>query len=154
MDGYNCLIWNICLFLEDRRKLYASVLKGVVGVYGMTVALTPNFDELKDVCGSDDLKDCFKFLFIQEDTQNEGFIREVAEWSNGLRAKMVKFVEMIEEGQTFNQHDVAAMDGLECLNEAQRTIEEILEAVGALLNVLRIARAEKRRHVMVMEVHD
>ncbi|PWA45576.1 hypothetical protein CTI12_AA516450 [Artemisia annua] len=115
---------------------------------------TPKFDELKDACGSDDLKDCFKFLFVQEDTQNEGFIRKVSEWSNGLREKIVKFGDLMDEGQTFSHFDVAAMDGLECLIEAQATNGEILQAVVRLLDVLRQARAQKRRHVMVKEVHD
>ena len=49
--------------------------------------------------------------------------------------------------------DVPAMDGLQCLVEAQATNGVILRAVVALLDVVRRARAEKRRHVMVMEVH-
>ncbi|PWA90303.1 hypothetical protein CTI12_AA059180 [Artemisia annua] len=102
---------------------------------------TPNFDELKDACHSDDLKDCFKFL-------------KVSEWSNGLREKIVKFGELMDEGQSFSHFDVAAMDGLECLIEAQATNGEILQALVRLLDVLRQARAQKRRHVMVMEVHD
>lgn len=115
---------------------------------------TPNFDELKDVCGSDDFKDCFKFLFVQEETQNEGFLKKVEEWCNGLHEKVRKFGDLIEEGQVLSHFDVPAMDGLQCLVEAHATNGVILRAVVALLDVVRRARAEKRRHVMVMEVHD
>ncbi|PWA84210.1 hypothetical protein CTI12_AA161230 [Artemisia annua] len=59
---------------------------------------TPNFDQLKDICGSDQIKDCFKFLFVQEETQKEEFIRKVVEWSDGLHEKIGKFGEMLEEG--------------------------------------------------------
>ena len=56
---------------------------------------TPNFDELKDICGSNEIKDCFKFLFGQEETLNEGFIRKVVEWCDGLNEKIAKFRELL-----------------------------------------------------------
>ncbi|PWA59914.1 hypothetical protein CTI12_AA385230 [Artemisia annua] len=118
------------------------------------MALTPNFDELKEICGSNEIKDCFKFLFGQEETENEGFIRKVVEWCDGLHAKIGKFGEMLHEGQTFNPLDTAVADGMKCLVEAQARNGVILQAVLRLLDVLREARGEKRRHVMVMEVHD
>lgn len=118
------------------------------------MASTSNFDELKSICGSDEIKDCYKFLFGQEQTLNEGFIRKVIEWCDGLHEKIAKFGEILEEGEMFSVSDVAAADGLECLVEAQATNGVILQAVLRLLDVLHEARAEKRRHVMVMDVHD
>ena len=118
------------------------------------MASTPNFDELKAICGSDEIKDCFKFLFGKEVTLNEGFIRKVTEWVEGLNEKVAKFRDLLDEGQTFNLFDTAVADGMECLVEAQANNGVILQAVVHLLDVLREARAEKRRHVMVMEVHD
>ena len=118
------------------------------------MAATPNFDLLKAMCGSNEIKDCFKFLFGQEVSENEGFIRKVIEWSDGLHEKIGKFGEMLDEGESFSLFDPAAADGMECLVEAQARNGVILQAVMHLLDVLREARAEKRRHVMVMEVHD
>ena len=115
---------------------------------------TPNFDELKAICGSDELKDCFKFLFGQEETLNDGFIRKVIEWSDGLNEKIGKFGELLQEGRFLSIFDPATDDGMECLVEAQAMNKAILQAVVRLLDVLREARAQKRRHVMVMEVHD
>ena len=43
---------------------------------------------------------------------------------------------------------------MECLVEAQANNGVILQAFVRLLNVLRAAREQKRRHVMVMEGHD
>ena len=54
----------------------------------------------------------------------------------------------------FSLVDVAAAHGKECLVEAQTMNGVILQAVARLLDVLYEARAQKRRHVMVMEVHD
>ncbi|PWA74701.1 hypothetical protein CTI12_AA251300 [Artemisia annua] len=115
---------------------------------------TPNFDELKDICGSNEIKDCFKFLFVQEETEIKGFIRKLVEWCDGMHEKIAKFGQMIEEGQTFSDFDVGAWDGMECLVEAQARNGVVLQAFLRLLDVMREAREEKRRHVMVMEVHD
>lgn len=118
------------------------------------MALTPNFDELKQICGSDESKDYFKFLFVQEEAENEGFIRKTVEWCDGLHEKIAKFGAMLEEGQRFIHFDVAHWDGMECLVQAQARNGVILQEFLRLLDVLREARKEKRRHVMVMEVHE
>ena len=115
---------------------------------------TPNFDELKAICGSDESKDYFKFLFVQEETENEGYIRKIVEWCDGMHEKIAKFGAMLEEGQRFSDFDVAHWDGMECLVQAQARNGVILEAFLHLLNVLREARDEKHKHVMVMEVHE
>ncbi|PWA80307.1 hypothetical protein CTI12_AA196930 [Artemisia annua] len=115
---------------------------------------TPNFDELKDICGSDESKDYFKLLFVQEETENEGYIRKTIEWCDGMHEKIAKFRAMLEEGQRFSHFDVAHWDGMECLVEAQARNGVILQAFLHLLDVLRAARDEKRKHVTVMEVHE
>ena len=118
------------------------------------MAATPNFDELKAICGSNEIKDCFKFFFVQEEAENEGFIRKLVEWCDGMHEKIAKFGEMLEEGHSFSHFDVLEWDGMECLVEAHARNGVVLQAFLRLLDVLRQAREEKRRHVMVMEVHD
>ncbi|PWA58988.1 hypothetical protein CTI12_AA395510 [Artemisia annua] len=61
---------------------------------------------------------------------------------------------MLEEGQRFSHFDVAHWDGMECLVQAQARNGVILQAFLRLLDVLREVREEKRKHVMVMEVHE
>ena len=114
----------------------------------------PNFEQLKEMCGSDQIKDCYKFLFLQEQSEHEGFVRKVTEWCDGLHGKIQKFGEMIEEGQSFSDFDVAVADRMECLVEAQATNGVILQALINLLDVVREASPEKCRHVMVMEFHE
>ena len=46
-----------------------------------------------------------------------------------------------------------ACDGMQCLVEAQAKNGEILQSLLTFLDLLREARAEKQRHVMVMDVH-
>ncbi|PWA78574.1 hypothetical protein CTI12_AA167070 [Artemisia annua] len=115
---------------------------------------TPNFDELKGICGSNESKEYFKFLFVQEEAENEGFIRKVIELCDGMHGKIAKFGAMLEEGQRFSHFDVAHWDGMECLVQAQARNGVILQAFLRLLDVLREAREEKRKHVLVMEVHE
>lgn len=107
------------------------------------------------MCGSDEIKDCFKFVFIQEESELEGFVRKVTEWRNGLHEKIANFGELIEEGQgRFSDFDVPAADGMECLVQAEARNGVFLEAVTNLLDVLLEAIPEKRNHGMIMEVHD
>ena len=113
----------------------------------------PNFDEVKHFCGYDDLKEGFNFLFIEEEIQNEGFIRKLSEWCYGLRQKVMKFANRVEEGWSFSHSNVAAMDGIECLVEGQATNGVVLWVVVGLLDVLCDSRVEKRCHVIVMEAH-
>ena len=144
------------VFYTYISDLHLCVSLTVVSYIFLSIVLKNGFHSKlwwAKICGSDDLKDGFKFLFIQEKAQTEGFIMKVSEWCHGLRQKTVKFANMVEEGRSFSRFDVAAMDGMECLVEAQATNGVVLRVMIGLLDALRDARAEKRRHVMVMEVH-
>ena len=37
------------------------------------MAATPNLNEIKEACGSNDLADCYKFLFSHNKTEEVGF---------------------------------------------------------------------------------
>ena len=114
---------------------------------------TPKFDELKAICGSNQSKDYFKYLFVQEEGEIEGLIRKVVDWCDGLHEKIAQFGAMLEEGHHFSRFDVPHWDGMEYLVEAQARNGVMLQAFLRLLDVLRNAREEKRMHVMGMEVH-
>ncbi|PWA89238.1 hypothetical protein CTI12_AA111910 [Artemisia annua] len=114
---------------------------------------TPMFDQLKAMCGSDESKDYFRYLFAQDEVENEGLLRKIVALCDGLHDKIAQFGAMIEEGQRFSHFDAAHWTGMECLVEAQARNGVVLQAFVRLLDVLREAREEKRRHVMVMEGH-
>ncbi|PWA40811.1 hypothetical protein CTI12_AA559550 [Artemisia annua] len=114
----------------------------------------PNFEQLKEVCGSDELKDCFRFIFAQDESENEGLVTKITELCNGLRQKISKFADLIDEGQCISHFDATACVGLECLVKAQARNGDILQALIGALDLTRANRDEKRRHVMLMDVRD
>ncbi|PWA80508.1 hypothetical protein CTI12_AA195630 [Artemisia annua] len=114
----------------------------------------PNFEELKEVCGSNEFKDCFKFIFAQDESENDGMVMKITELCNGLRQKISKFADLIDEGQCISHFDATAQVGLECLVKAQARNGEILQALIGALDLARAIRDEKRHHVMLMEVRD
>ncbi|PWA63136.1 hypothetical protein CTI12_AA357340 [Artemisia annua] len=114
----------------------------------------PNFEQLKEVCGSNEFKDCFKFVFAQDESENYGLMAKIADLCNGIRQKSSKFADLIEEGQCISHFDATACVGLECLEKAQARNAEILEALVGALELASAARDEKRQHVMLMDVRD
>ncbi|PWA88424.1 hypothetical protein CTI12_AA120490 [Artemisia annua] len=114
----------------------------------------PNFEQLKEVCGSNELKDCFKFVFAQDESENDGLIAKITDLCNGVRQKISKFADLIDEGQCISHFDATACVGLECLEKAQARNGDNLQALIGALDLARAARDEKREHVMLMDVRD
>ncbi|PWA99301.1 hypothetical protein CTI12_AA009980 [Artemisia annua] len=118
------------------------------------MASIPKFEQLKQLCGSNELKDCFKFFFVQEESETDRLITKITEWCNGLHVKIANFADLIEEGRTLTYFDVRLYGGLESLVQVQAKNGEILRALLVVLDVARAAKAENHRHVMMMEAHD
>ena len=118
------------------------------------MAGTPNFEQLKDACGSGELHHAFQFLFLQEEAENDGFIMLLGEKCDDVRRRMDKRRELLEEGENFSPMDPVAGDGLECIEEAQEKDDEILAALIVVLDLAREARVEKRAHVAKMEKYN
>ncbi|PWA92259.1 zinc finger protein [Artemisia annua] len=93
------------------------------------MVVTPNLNELKDACGSEDLSDAFKFLFSQEMTEDEGFLIRTGEECNQLRAKIEKREHNITETKTFGTFHDAATKAWDCLVETQEREEQRLRAL-------------------------
>lgn len=74
---------------------------------------TPNFDQLKEACGSDELHHAFKFLFIQEQGENEGFIMLLGKKCDDVRRRLERRTELLEDGRRFSPFDDVATDGLQ-----------------------------------------
>ncbi|PWA80262.1 hypothetical protein CTI12_AA198260 [Artemisia annua] len=114
----------------------------------------PNFEQLKEVCGSDELKDCFKFIFAQDESENNGLILKLIDLCNGLRQKISKFADLIDEGQCISHFDATARVGLERLVESQASNDVILQGLIRALDSARAVRDEKRENVRLMDVRD
>lgn len=112
---------------------------------------TPNFDELKKDCNSDRLEHCYRFLFMQEAAENEGFITLIDEECDDARRRMQKRRLLLQEATTFSLFNSVSVDGQLCMREAQNKDSQILAALIGVLDLAREAREERRRHVVTME---
>ena len=73
---------------------------------------TPNFEQLKEVAGSDELHHRFQFLFTQDQAENEGFIMLLGEKCDDVPCRIEKRREFLEEGRCFSPFNPVAGDGL------------------------------------------
>ena len=112
---------------------------------------TPNFDELKNDCNSDRLEHCYRFLFMQEAAENDGFITLIDEECDDVRRRMQKRQFLLQEARAFSLFNSVSIDGQLCMREAQNKDGQILAALIAVLDLAREAREERRRHVSTME---
>lgn len=122
-------------------------------VYKQKMSLTPKFDELKEACGSDKLHHALRLLFLHEEAYNEGLILLLSEECDDLRARIGKR-ELLQEGGSFSRFDPVAVNGIQCLQEAQSKDFQLLAALVVLLGLVHETRVEKRRHVVTMEQYD
>ena len=114
----------------------------------------PNIDQLKWECGSNQLKHCFKYLFVQEWNENEALIIYVGQKCADLETKIERRDELIQEAQSFGPfHDVAT-DGADCMIQTQQRERDILGALIGVLDLAREGRAEKEQHVGLMDLKD
>ena len=115
------------------------------------MAFTPNFDELKEQCNSNRLEHCFRFLFMQEASHNDGFITFLEEECEEVRRRMRQQRALLQEGKRLSPFDPVSVDGLQCIKEALYKDGQLLAALVVVLDLARDARDEKRAHVSVME---
>ena len=114
----------------------------------------PNINHLKQQCGSNQLKHCFKYLFVQEWNDNEGLITYVAQKCAELEEKIATRDELIQEAESFGPfHDVAT-DAADCMVQSQQRDQDILAALHVVLNLAREGRVEKQQHVGLMDLKD
>ena len=114
---------------------------------------TPNFEQLKEACGSNEIRHCFQFLCLQEEGDNERLITHLTGICDDIRRKIAKRRELYEEGLSFSPSRVTA-DGLHCMEEDQCNDGRILAALVTAVDLAREARVHKRRHVATMNQHD
>ena len=115
------------------------------------MAFTPNFDDLKERCNSNRLEHCFRFLFMQHASHNDGFITFLEEECEEVRSRMRHQRALLQEGKRLSPFDPVSDDGLQCIKEALYKDGQILSALFVVLDLARDARDEKRAHVSMME---
>ena len=101
---------------------------------------TPNFGKLKNDCNSDRLEHCYRFLFMQEAAENDGFITLIDEECDDVRRRMQKRQFLLQEARAFSLFNSVSIDGQLCMREAQNKDGQILAALIAVLDLAREAR--------------
>lgn len=116
---------------------------------------SPNLDELKDLCGSDKLHKCFKFIFSQEIPLNEVMIQCLGEKRDELRISVDKRTKRMAEVLDLNfDEEEAAADGYESLEEVQVMERRLLESLSAILVDLRALVSKKEEAIADMDYYD
>ena len=94
----------------------------------------PYLKELQDMCGSEKLHDCFKFLMIQEIPINEENMRNVAAVRDDIRMNVEKRSERREEvfDLCFDQVE-AAGDVLDSLHDIQVIEKHLVESLASVV---------------------
>ncbi|PWA84136.1 hypothetical protein CTI12_AA161690 [Artemisia annua] len=111
-----------------------------------------NIDHLKELCGSNQLQHCFKYLFVQEWREIEDLIRYIGQKCASLEGNIERRAQLIQEGESFGPfHDVAP-DAVECMGETQQREQDILAALMCVLDMAREGRTEEERHVGLMDL--
>lgn len=116
---------------------------------------SPNLDELKDMCGSDKLHKCLKFLFSQEIPLNEIMIQCLGEKRDELRISVDKRTERMAEVLELDfDEEEAADDGYESLHEVQVIERRLLESLSAIVVDLRALVSKKQEAIADMDYYD
>lgn len=114
------------------------------------MAATPNLDELKEACGSEDLSVAFSFLFSHEIIDDEGFLIRVGEECNQLRAKIIKRDQNICELESLGALTEADSKTWDCLVETQERGIWRLRHLTSILVEAREGVVEKKAYVTTM----
>ena len=115
----------------------------------------PCLKELQDICGSDKLHDCFKFLMIQEIPINEENMRNVAAVRDDVRMNVEKRSERADEvfDLYFNQVE-AAGDVFDSLNDVQIIEKRLVESLASVVADFQRLIALKKETIEKMEKYD
>ena len=61
---------------------------------------TPNFYELKSACNSDRLEHCFRFMFMQDASENDRFVTVLEAEYEALHQRLFKYGQLVQEGRS------------------------------------------------------
>ncbi|PWA34614.1 hypothetical protein CTI12_AA617360 [Artemisia annua] len=111
------------------------------------MADTPNIDELREACGSDELSHVFTFLQSQDITEDECFLIRIGDDSTQLRAKLDKRNDTIDEAFSFGPDNEVAKAGEDCLVESQVRDHRRFDLMAQLLLLTREGIEEKKAHI-------
>lgn len=112
---------------------------------------TSLLNELQDMCGSNKLHKCIKFLYSQEVPLDEAMIMWLGEQRNELRRNVDKRTERMTEVLTLKfDEEESVDDSYESLREVQVIKRHLLESFTGILVEVR-ALITKEHAIAIME---
>ncbi|PWA87609.1 hypothetical protein CTI12_AA127430 [Artemisia annua] len=115
----------------------------------------PYLKELQDICGSEKLHDCFKFLMIQEIPINEENMRNVAAVRDDMRMNVEKRSDRQDEVFDLYFDEVeAAGDVFDALHEVQIIEKRLVESLASVVADFQRLIALKNETIEKLEEYD
>jgi hypothetical protein len=119
------------------------------------MSATPYLNELKDLCGSEKLHDCFIFLNIQEIPTNEINMRNVAAVRDDMRMQVDKRTErMMEVFHLNTDEQMAAEDVYDSMHEVQLIERRLVESLASVVADFQRQIALKKETIELLEKYD
>lgn len=116
----------------------------------------PCLKELQDMCGSEKLHDCFKFLMIQEIPLNEENMRKVAAVRDDIRMNVEKRTERQDEVFDLLCYDEVESAGevLDHLQGIQVIEKRLVESLASVVADFQRLIALKKETIESLEEYD
>lgn len=110
----------------------------------------PFINELRRACGSDKISDAFKFLFMQDITEEERFLGRMEEENSLLMARIDKRDQMGEAFTSMRFNDIISY-GTQCMVDAQLRDRRKVDVIAQLMSLTREGIEQKKSHVEKMK---
>ena len=114
------------------------------------MGVTPTIDRLKVDCNSFRTEHAFRYLFEQDEAEVEMFVTRLEVECEAVRARMLKYGRLVDEGQWLSPFDMVADDAIRCTMEGRHKDALILNALNVVLQLAREAKQERHDHVTTL----
>lgn len=118
---------------------------------------TPLLNELKQLCGSEKIHDCFIFLNIQEVATNELSMINAAAMRDDLRMQVDQRTERLIEVNTLHSdvdQEMATQDVFDALHEVQLIERRLVESLAGVVADFQRLIALKKETIETLEKYE
>ena len=120
-----------------------------------TPSSTPLLNELKQLCGSEKIYDCFIFLNIQEIATNEVSMINAASMRDDMRMQVNQRTErLIEVNRCETDEELAAQDVFDALHEVQLIESRLVESLAGVVADFQRLITLKKETIQTLEKYE
>lgn len=120
-----------------------------------TPSSTPLLNELKNLCGSEKIYDCFIFLNIQEIATNEVSMINAASMRDDMRMQVNQRIErLIEVNRCETDEELAAQDVFDALHEVQLIESRLVESLAGVVADFQRLITLKKETIQTLEKYE